>query len=183
VTYECPQRPGVLHVIESAYFAEVIDPATSKPAESGELVLTTLNRTGSPLLRYRTGDLVKCRARNAECDCGRNELPLTGGIIGRVDDMIIVRGVNVYPTAVEQILRGFADVAEYRARITRKNSLTELQIEIEPTTACDDVTTLAARISQAFETALALRVPVSVVAMGTLPRFEMKAKRWVCEVQ
>ena len=95
--------------------------------------------------------------------------------------MIIVRGVNVYPTAVEQILRGFPEVTEYRARITRKNSLTELQIEVEPTATCGDVMMLTARIGQAFETALALRVPVNVVAPGTLPRFEMKAKRWVLE--
>ena len=183
VTYECPQRPGVLHVIESAYYAEVIDPATGKPAESGELILTTLNRTGSPLLRYRTGDLVTHHAPRTTqpCICGRNDLTLTGGILGRLDDMVIVRGVNVYPAAVEQILRGFPDVAEYRAVITRKNSLAELQIEVEPAATCGDVAKLAARIGQAFETALALRVPVSAVAAGTLPRFEMKAKRWVLE--
>ena len=182
VTYECPQHPGVLHVIESAYYAEVIDPATSKPAASGELVLTTLNRTGSPLLRYRTGDLVKCEERGVKCGCGRSELALIGGILGRLDDMVIVRGVNVYPAAVEQILRDFDDVAEYRAIITRKNSLTEMQIEIEPTVACGNAAMLAARVRLAFETALALRVPVNVVGMGTLPRFEMKAKRWVCEL-
>ncbi len=181
VTHECPKRPGVLHVIESAYFAEVIDPATGKPVESGELVLTTLNRTGSPLLRYRTGDLVKRGVQNAECLCGRNDLALIGGILGRVDDMIIVRGVNVYPTAVEQIVRGFPEVTEYRAHITRKNSLTELQIEVEPAATCGDVMMLTARIGQAFETLLALRVPVNAVAAGTLPRFEMKSKRWVCD--
>lgn len=181
VTYECPQCPGMLHVIESAYYAEVIDTTTGKPAESGELVLTTLNRTGSPLLRYRTGDLVKCEPRSAKCGCGRSELALVGGILGRVDDMIIVRGVNVYPTAVEEILRGFGDVAEYRATNQQKNSLTEFQIEIEPATTCGDAAMLATRIGQAFETALALRVPVRVVATGTLPRFEMKAKRWVCD--
>ena len=181
VTYECPQLPGVLHVIESAYYAEVIDTATSKPATTGELVLTTLNRTGSPLLRYRTGDLVKRRVGNAACECRRSEFSLAGGIIGRVDDMVIVRGVNVYPTAVEQIMRVFADVAEYRAIITRKHSLSELQIEVEPAAACADTTILTARVRQAFETAFTLRVPVNVVALGTLPRFEMKAKRWICE--
>ena len=181
VTYECPQRPGVLHIIESAYYAEVIDPATSKPAESGELVLTTLNRTGSPLLRYRTGDLVKCGVRSAECGCGRSELSLVGGILGRVDDMIIVRGVNVYPTAVEQILRGFPEVEEYRVRILKRNSLVEMQVEIEPNAACRDSSALAARVVLAFETTHSLRVPVSVVAPGTLPRFEMKAMRWTYE--
>ena len=71
VTFECPARPGVLHVMESAYYAEVIDPASGQPAPSGELVLTTLARTGSPLLRYRTGDLVNCRVRTAECGIER----------------------------------------------------------------------------------------------------------------
>lgn len=181
VTYECPQQPGVLHVIESAFFAEVIDPASGKAAESGELVLTTLNRTGSPLLRYRTGDLVKRGARSAECGCGRNDLALVGGILGRLDDMIIVRGVNVYPTAVEQILRGFSEVEEYRVCVIQKNSMTEMQVEIEPSSLCRDAATLTTRVMAAFETTLALRVPVSAVAPGTLPRFEMKAKRWVHE--
>jgi len=96
VTYECPERPGVLHVLESAYYAEVIDPATGKAIpvdETGELVLTTLGRTGSPLLRYRTGDLVKVDLQ--PCCCGRIEMALVGGILGRTDDMIVVRGGTI----------------------------------------------------------------------------------------
>jgi phenylacetate-CoA ligase len=186
VTYECPSRPGVLHVIESAYFAEVIDPASRKPAgtgQAGELVLTTLGRTGSPLLRYRTGDLVKLGTRNPErgtvCACGRHELALEGGILGRTDDMVIVRGVNVYPTAVEEIIRAFEDVVEYRVHITQEDSLTQMRVEIESTVSCHDPAALAARVEKAFETALVLRVPVSVVSPGALPRFEMKARRWI----
>ena len=157
----------------------MINPATCNAAPSGELVLTTLTRTGSPLLRYRTGDLV---ARHAPCTtpcaCGRSDLALPGGIRGRLDDMLIVRGVNVYPTAVEEILHGFADVAEYRVRVTQLNAMTELQIEIEPIVGCRDASTLAATIARAFETTLALRVPV-VVAREPLPHFEMKSKRWL----
>ena len=184
VTFECPKQPGVLHVIESAYFAEVIDPASGKPATSGELVLTTLNRIGSPLLRYRTGDLVKLVTHHTSritqpCACGRHELALDGGILGRVDDMIIVRGVNVYPSAVEEIVRGFAEIAEYRVQVTDKNALAELRLEIEPVKELRDLEGLLARVGKAFETALALRVPVSAVPPGTLPRFEMKAQRWV----
>jgi phenylacetate-CoA ligase len=182
VTYECPARPGVLHVIESAYFAEIIDPASGRPAvpgQAGELVLTTLGRTGSPLLRYRTGDLVKRGSKNGPCQCGRHELALDGGILGRTDDMVIVRGVNVYPSAVEEIIRGFEDVAEYRVHITQKDSLTQMLVEIESTASCHDPAALAARVEKAFETALVLRVPVSVVSPGALPRFEMKAKRWI----
>ena len=179
VTYECPKQPGTLHVIESAYFAEVINPATDKAASSGELILTTLTRTGSPLLRYRTGDLVTRHApRATPCACGRSDFAFIGGIRGRLDDMLIVRGVNVYPTAVEEILHGFADVAEYRVRVTQLNAMTELQIEIEPIVGCRDASALAATIAKAFETTLALRVPV-VVAHESLPRFEMKSKRWL----
>lgn len=184
VTYECPRQPGLLHVIESAYYAEVIDPASGRPATQGELVLTTLNRVGSPLLRYRTGDLVKLVTHDASritqpCACGRHELALDGGILGRVDDMIIVRGVNVYPSAVEAILRDFNEIAEYRVQVTNKNSLAELRLEVEPVKETRDLEGLLARVGKAFETTLALRVPVSAVPPGTLPRFEMKAQRWV----
>ena len=179
VTYECPKQPGTLHVIESGYFAEVINPATGNAATSGELVLTTLTRTGSPLLRYRTGDLVARHApRATPCACSRSDLALSGGIRGRLDDMLIVRGVNVYPTAVEEILHSFADVAEYRVLVTQHNAMTELKIEIEPTVGCRDASALTATIARAFETTLALRVPV-VVAREPLPHFEMKSKRWI----
>jgi len=147
------------------------------------LVLTTLGRTGSPLLRYRTGDLVKQGAGSRElripCVCGRHELALEGGILGRVDDMVIVRGVNVYPSAVEEIVRSCDDVAEYQVKLTTENALTELRVEIEPAESCRDGAALAVCVKKAFETALALRVPVEVVAPGTLPRFEMKARRWI----
>jgi phenylacetate-CoA ligase len=179
VTHECPAQPGELHVIESAYLAEIVDPATGQPAPSGELILTTLTRTGSPLLRYRTGDLVKCAAGGAPCECGRSSLRLAGGILGRVDDMVIVRGVNIYPAAVEEILRQFADVAEYQVQVATATAMTELRLEIEPVDRCADVAGLKNQVRQALETAFNLRIPVETVAPGSLPRFEMKAKRWL----
>jgi len=184
VTYECPKQPGLLHVIESAYLAEVIDPASGKPAENGELVLTTLGRTGSPLLRYRTGDLVKLSPRpstvdSRPCVCGRHNLTLEGGILGRVDDMVIVRGVNVYPSAVEEIIRRFPDVAEYCVHINGAAALAELRVEIEPSDSCSDTSAVVSQVQKALETAFSLRVPVETVAPGSLPRFEMKARRWV----
>lgn len=178
VTHECPQQPGVLHVIESAYYAEVIDSNTGQPAPRGELILTTLSRTGSPLLRYRTGDLVECAVGSGPCECGRSSLRLAGGVLGRVDDMVIVRGVNVYPTAVEEILRRFPDVAEYQVHVTKPGALCELRIELEPADTCADVVGLGRNVRQALETALNLRIPVETVAPGSLPRYEMKAKRW-----
>ena len=183
VTFECPKQPGVLHVIESAYYAEVVEPATGKPAASGELVLTTLGRVGSPLLRYRTGDLVKLAPWNLEagtpCACGRHNLSLEGGILGRVDDMIIVRGVNVYPSAVEEIIRRFDDVAENRVHVSGAAALVELRVEIEPTDLCRDGKGLVAQVERALESAFSLRVPVAAVASGALARFEMKARRWL----
>lgn len=184
VTYECPVRPGILHLIESAYFPEVIDPTTGEAAASGaagELVLTTLTRTASPLLRYRTGDLVKfsCGSDGQPCPCGRYELALEGGILGRVDDMIVVRGVNIFPSAVEEILRQFSEVGEFQVQINHAQALAEMKIQVEPIDAAVDVRSLAARLEKAFLTAFALRVPVSGVAIGALPRFEHKAKRWL----
>lgn len=186
VTYECPAQPGVLHVIESAYLAEVVHPETGlavAAGETGELVLTTLGRTGSPLLRYRTGDLVKPRfAPEFEvidsCACGRQELALDGGILGRVDDMVVVRGVNVFPGAVEELIRSVGGVAEYRVTVTEERAMAELQVEIEPLPVEVNAEELAGRVAKAFHDTFALRVPVKVVSVGTLPRFELKARRW-----
>ena len=190
VTYECPARPGMLHVIESAYLAEVLEPGTGKPVPpggTGELVLTTLGRIASPLLRYRTGDVVKLQnptanseghLRQQACKCGRYELVLDGGILGRTDDMVVVRGVNVYPSAVEEIVRGCGGVAEYRVEVSVANSLTELGLMVEPLSDCGDPAALVRRLQNAFETTLALRVPVSLAQPGSLPRWEMKSQRW-----
>ncbi len=180
VTYECPAQPGVLHIIETAYLAEVIDDqGTPAPDNTmGELILTTLGRTGSPLIRYRTGDLVK-RGSAEPCLCGRHEMRLNGGILGRVDDMVIVRGVNIYPGALEAILRGEDEIAEYRVHLLETNNLAELSVEIEPGEKCSDEAALARSVEKKLQIALSLRVPVRLAARGSLPRFEMKAKRWV----
>ncbi|MDP6795110.1 MAG: AMP-binding protein [Verrucomicrobiota bacterium] len=180
VTYQCPAQAGVLHVLEQDYLAEIIDPETTEPIAiggTGELVLTTLGRHGSPLIRYRTGDLVT--AVESPCACGQLDLALRGGILGRADDMVVVRGVNVYPSAVEEILRGDGGVAEYRVTISRNDALVEMSVEVEPYDSGDN--SLAKRLAKAFQESLSLRVPVSLVESGSLPRFELKAKRWVVD--
>ncbi len=180
VTYQCPAQPGVLHVLESAYLAEVIGCETGSavsPGETGELVLTTLDRIGSPLLRYRTGDLVKAR-KPAPCVCGRHELALEGGIIGRSDDMVVVRGVNVYPSLIEEIVRT-TEVAEYRVTLDGSTAMRELVVEVEPASDCADVSALQQRLELSLHTALNLRIPVRLLPPHTLPRFEMKAQRWI----
>jgi len=181
VSFECPAQPGLLHVLENAYLAEVITPTTGRAVEagqSGELVLTTLGRTGSPLLRYRTGDIVKT-ALDTVCVCGRSELVLEGGILARTDDMITVRGVNIYPSAVEEIIRASGDVIEYQAHVSSAEALAELQIQIEPSAECTDPDARARKLEEAFLTAFSLRIPVTIAAPGTLPRFELKSKRWL----
>jgi phenylacetate-CoA ligase len=187
VTHECPKQPGVLHVLEPAYFAEIIDPASSQPSgpgQRGELVLTTLGRVGSPLLRYRTGDLVQpvhqpSAIDHEPCLCGRHTLALQGGILGRTDDMVIVRGVNIFPSAVDDIIRGYGDIAEYQVIVSNRHSLNELSVRVEPSTGCADPAAVVKRLEKSFQEAFALRVPVNAVAPGALPRFEMTAKRWV----
>ena len=180
VTYQCPEHPGVLHVLDGSYIAEVIHQESGKhvaPGGTGELVLTNLGRTGSPLLRYRTGDLVKA----ITCRCGRSETALEGGILGRVDDMTIVRGVNVYPSAVEQIIRNVPGIAEYQVRISTGPALSQVMVTVEPSPECVDANSLAKRLENAFQSALALRVDVAVASAGSLPRYEMKARRWTKE--
>ena len=187
VSFECPVHPGTLHVVETALLAEVIEPATGRAVaagERGELVLTTLHRHGSPLLRYRTGDLVEPGFAPGDpdaprCSCGATVLPLRGGILGRVDDMVIVRGVNVFPGAIEDVLRRFPEVAEYQVQVGSRAGLAELVIRIEPGPHCADLGGLVRQIEQRMQAALALRVPVVPVPPGTLPRFELKAKRWL----
>jgi phenylacetate-CoA ligase len=179
VSHECPAQPGTLHILDRAYFAEVID-ADGKATpwgEAGELVLTVLGRTGSPLLRYRTGDMVRAAQ---QCACGWHGTALPGGLLGRTDEMVIVRGVNIFPTAVEDVLRGFREIAEYQVEVDRSRHLTELSLRIELLDADDGAPaeTMAARVQDALHGVFNLRVPVTVAAPGSLPRFEMKAKRW-----
>ena len=178
VTYQCPAQAGVLHVLEGAYLPEIIDPETAEPVasgETGELVLTTLGRHGSPLIRYRTGDLVS--AAESPCPCGHLDLALQGGILGRADDMVVVRGVNVYPSAVEEILRGAGGVAEYRVQISHKDALVEMSVEVEAETGDDGG--LLKRYPKAIQETLALRVPVKLGEPWALPRSALNASRWI----
>lgn len=179
VTYEHRGNPLNLCVIEDGYLAEVIDRETheeAKPGEKGELVITTLTRTACPLLRYRTGDLVEKGFFEA---AGAEEpvFALRGGILGRVDEMVVIRGVNIYPTAVEKIIRGFPDVVEFQVIQTTRQSMAELEVSLEagPRAPAD----LAARVAKELGDAFTLRIPVRLVEPGALPRFEFKSKRWI----
>ena len=182
VSYEHLDRPMNLCIIEEAYYAEVIDRETLcevKEGEEGELVLTTLRRTACPLLRYRTGDLVKkgyFLDENSKKSC--SIMCLEGGILGRVDEMVIIRGVNIYPTAIEKIIRNFPEVLEYQVIHTIQNSMDELEIAIETVSGKED-DALKEKIELALSNAFALRIPIKLVEPESLPRFEFKAHRWV----
>jgi len=181
VSYQCPEKPGTLMVIESAYLAEILDPSTGQPVaagEVGELVLTTLDRVASPLIRYRTGDLVR-QDLDLPLSCEGSDLALAGGILGRVDDMVLVRGVNVYPSAVDAIMRCVPGVAEYRVTLRDEQGMVEMRLEVEPHVDVASRTGLAAQVAARLRAALNLRVPVVLCGPETLPRFEMKARRWI----
>lgn len=178
VAVEADDRPGQMYLLESEYLAEVVDPTTGKAVPAGtpgELILTNLGRTGSPLIRYRTGDLV--RIATDPDPSGRDWRRLDGGVLGRVDDMIHVRGNNLYPSAIEAIIRRFPDVAEYRLCVDHTNPLADLRLEVEPTSG--DGRELAEAVGRAVRAELLFRVEVTPAPPGSLPRFEMKARRVV----
>jgi phenylacetate-CoA ligase len=178
--FECPDHPGSVHLIESECIAEAIDPQTLRPmpdGEVGELVITNLGRTGSPVVRYRTGDQV--RFTRDRCSCGRSFALARGGILGRTDDMICVRGINVFPSALEAIIGRIRHVAEFRIEAYDLGSLTQLAVDIEPVPVAANDPGLAFRVEQVIQDTLSLRAEVRLVPPGTLPRFEMKARRFI----
>jgi phenylacetate-CoA ligase len=180
VSYPCPHTEDRLHVMEESYLAEVVASAGAEAAaegEAGELVLTTLDRMGSPLLRYRTGDRVVSQ-RHAPCDCGAFDLSLEGGIRGRDDDMVTVRGVNVFPSAVDSVVQRSDPVEEYETVRRTVNGMDELIVRIEFNEGTGDAEAERARLAEAFERALGLRVGIEIVDAGSLPRYQFKAQRW-----
>jgi phenylacetate-CoA ligase len=182
LSFECLEAPGWLHVNEGAFVVEVLDRTSDRPVpdgQSGELVVTNLGRTASPVIRYRTGDLVV--RQSTSCRCGRTWARLEGGVLARADDMINIRGVNVYPASIESVVRRFADVMEFRSTVSWTGSLRSLSIDIEAAPETPDAQGLARNVSHELRVALGLNVPVRLVNEGTLPRFEMKARRFVVE--
>ena len=176
-SFECHVQPGGTHLIESEYIAEVLNPLTGQavlPGERGELVITNLGRWGFPAIRYCTGDLVQVNLDR--CQCGRTSMRFEGGVLGRADDMVTVRGVNVFPGGVENIIRNFTEVDEFRITVNKVNQMDEMDIEVELCKGTDPE--LVQAIAIKLDSMLAFRPRVHQVAHDTLPRFEMKAKRF-----
>ena len=173
---------GEVHLNESEFILEVLDPATGAimPAGEGELVLTNLGRDGSPVIRYRTGDRV--RLLDARCACGRTFARLSGGILGRVDDMLVVRGMNVFPSVIEDVVRRFDGVDEFRVEVRRLAEMTDLRLVVEVDEArwsAAQVAEILDRLRDQLRLACGIRIETAAVGAGTLPRFQLKAKRVV----
>ncbi len=167
----CVGQCGV-HLNEGEFLIEVVDPLTLEPAAEGELIITNLDRIGSPVLRYRTGDHV--RINRDVCECGRTFVRMDGGIIGRIDQMLIVRGVNIFPSSLESIVRSFPSVQEFRIVVDNIHEMDELLIVVE--VAGENPEDVAKAIGREATHRLGLRIGIKIAA-EQLPRFEMKASR------
>ncbi len=182
VAFECLAQNG-MHVWEDAFIAEIIDPATGKhvaEGEVGELVMTTLTRRGMPVLRYRTRDLT--RFLPGDCPCGRKHRRIDR-ILGRVDDMFIIKGCNIYPMQIEQILMAFPEVGEnYLIILERVESMDQIrvQVEIRNEHFVEDMRALTAlqkRIAQRLRDEILVTPKIDLVQANSLPVSEGKAKR------
>lgn len=177
--FECESQPRGVHVNEREFIAEVVDPNSGeavKEGERGELVITNLGRLGSPVIRYRTGDLVQPSYK--PCRCGRPFMLMQGGVLGRADDMIVVRGINIFPSAIENIMREIPEIDEFRVDAVQQGALLELKLTLEPGPEHASLTGLEEKVTRRFRESIGLRPQVVLVSPGTLPRFELKAKRF-----
>ena len=181
VAFECPERDG-LHIWHDSYLVEIIDPATGEvlgPGERGELVVTPLVKEAMPLLRYRTGDITMLMPDG--CPCGRAQK--IARITGRSDDMLVIRGINVFPSQIEHVLLGIPEVGnQFMVYVDRVNHLDEMTIEVEINRAhfsgeIADLARIQKKVVKELRDTLELRTTVKLVEPGSLPRFEGKAKR------
>ena len=175
--YECPAGSG-MHLLESDFIGEVLELGGERPVgpgESGELVLSNLGRWDMPVVRYRTGDIVRLGAE--ACECGSPYVCFPGAVLGRADDMIQLRGMNVYPSAVEELVQTQSEVAEFEVEVFRHREMLEMEIrvEVQPDNRKDAVCT---ELSRMLATRLGLKASVRPVAAGSLPRYELKARRF-----
>jgi len=177
-SFECELQPNGTHVTESEFIVEVLNPETLEPVpagEQGELIITNLGRIGYPVIRYRSGDLVVLNQQ--KCTCGRSYARFEGGVLGRADDMVVVRGINVFPSAVENLVRQCESVEEFRITVTTDREMGNLAIELELSKNANPESARKT-VDQAIQNGLSLRPEITLVPSGSLPRFEMKAKRF-----
>ena len=180
VAFECPEQNG-LHIWEDYYIVEIVDPQTLEPVpdgEVGELVLTTINREAMPLLRYRTRDLT--RILPGECPCGRHHKRLDR-MKGRSDDMMILKGVNIFPIQIENILMQFRELGtDYLITLTNLEANDEMTVEVELNEFTDDygfLQRLTKEITRQLKDEILITPRVKLVPKGSLPKQEGKAVR------
>jgi phenylacetate-CoA ligase len=184
VAMECAEGRGGLHIWEDHFLPEIVDPATGAPLPDGavgELVLTTLTKEAMPVIRYRTGDLTALQS--GECPCGRTHRRMAR-VSGRVDDMLIVRGVNVFPSEIERVLLATPEISpHYRIVLDRHHALDSLHVEVEPLASAPhdsaSMHALRERVWRQLDAALGISMQVTLCPPGTLPRSEGKAQRVV----
>ena len=176
--FDCQELNGCIHLNELEFIFEVVDPDSDKPVadgERGELVITSLGRPGMPVLRYRTGDLVEQVIE--PCGCGRTLARIRGGVLGRADDMLIVRGVNIYPSAIDNLVRAAPQIVEYEVEILESAGSDDILIKLE---AADDARfeDVKKSLLEGFRAQFNIRVDVEEVARQSLPRYELKSRRY-----
>lgn len=176
---ECPHMAGG-HLAEDSVICEILDPETGEavaPGEVGELVFTDVVSKGAPLLRYKVNDLT--RIDDTKCECGRTLARIPDGILGRADDMLIVRAANVYPSAIDEIVKAFPDVADYQVIIDRPKDLDTMTLRVEKARKLsdDELKTLIGGIDDRMKMAFGSRAEIEVLEQGELPTFVYKAKR------
>jgi phenylacetate-CoA ligase len=180
VAAECLEVRDGLHVQEDHFLIEVVDPDNGEPVpegDDGELIFTTLLKEAQPLIRYRTGDVGSVTTE--PCACGRTMARITA-LRGRLDDMLIVRGVNLFPSTIETLLLGVEQVGpHYRLIVERPAEMDEVSVECEPASAEIDRPALAERLEVLLRDHTGIRIPVSVLEPGAVPRSEGKAVRVV----
>jgi phenylacetate-CoA ligase len=176
--FDCEAQTGAIHLNEAEFIFEVIDPQSGESSgenQRGELVITNFGRAGMPVLRYRTGDLVEMTLDG--CACGRTFARIKGGVLGRADDMMIVRGVNLYPSAIDDLIRSLPHIVEYEVDVHRVDGMDDLLIKIEAaqTSHFEEASRM---LSNAFRRQFNIRVSIEEAAPESLPRYEFKAKRF-----
>ena len=182
--FECSHQPGGTHIIEDHFIEEVLNPETGEPVgygELGERVVTSFGRGFIPAIRYRTKDMVM-KVPASTCTCGRTWDIYDGGIRGRWDDMKLIRGTNVYPRAVESIVREYAAIDEFQIYIWRKDTLTDeitIKVEVKPGFESEWENLHRGLTKDLANSHEGLRFNIERVDYGVLPHFELKAKRLV----
>ncbi|MEN3332688.1 MAG: phenylacetate-CoA ligase, partial [Blastocatellia bacterium] len=176
--FDCEAQSGAIHLNEAEFIFEVIDPvnlAAVSAGERGELVITNLGRGCMPAIRYRTGDLVEMTTE--ACACGRSFARIRGGVLGRTDDMMIVRGVNLYPSAIDNLIRSLPEIIEYEVIIRRRDGMDDLLIRLETADAVPFAETASALLNSCRRQ-LGIRASLEHAAANSLPRYEFKARRF-----